>query len=101
MLCQTVRAIWSRAYSHHHKLHGSPAVCTGSAQGPIEVWQPAEIIKPMVDLEHEVPGIKQTFATYPHFTWDNYFSGDHIMDWLGENGFGATMMCRQINCQAE
>lgn len=24
-------------------------------------------------------------------TWDNYFSGDQIMEWLGANGFSATM----------
>ena len=35
------------------------------------------------------------FRRYPHITWDNHFSGDRIMDWLGTNGFGATMTCRR------
>ena len=35
------------------------------------------------------------FRQKPHCTWDNYFSGDAILDWLGDNGFGATMTCRR------
>eukprot|EP00549_Striatella_unipunctata_P025554 CAMPEP_0118723430 /NCGR_PEP_ID=MMETSP0800-20121206/31998_1 /TAXON_ID=210618 ORGANISM="Striatella unipunctata, Strain CCMP2910" /NCGR_SAMPLE_ID=MMETSP0800 /ASSEMBLY_ACC=CAM_ASM_000638 /LENGTH=112 /DNA_ID=CAMNT_0006631853 /DNA_START=360 /DNA_END=695 /DNA_ORIENTATION=+ len=35
------------------------------------------------------------FCEPPNFTWDNYFSGYEIMDYLGENGFSATMTCRQ------
>ena len=31
----------------------------------------------------------------PHSTWDNYFSGDQATNWLGRNGFGATMACRR------
>ena len=26
---------------------------------------------------------------------DNYFSGDRILNWFGENGFGATITCRR------
>ena len=37
----------------------------------------------------------QIFRAKPHSTWDNYFSGDIIFDWLGRNGFGATMTCRR------
>jgi hypothetical protein len=84
-----------RAFSHRHKLH--PA-CNGfhsTAQGPQEARRIAEMIKPMCNPEPEVTGIKQIFPSYPHFTWDNYFSGDEIMNWFGENGFGATMTCRR------
>jgi hypothetical protein len=28
-----------------------------------------------------------------HFTWDNYFSGNKIFDYMGSLGFGALMTC--------
>jgi hypothetical protein len=31
----------------------------------------------------------------PHFTWDNYFSGDKIFNHIGLLRFGALMTCRQ------
>ena len=37
---------------------------------------------------------QQIFSEKPHSTWDNFFSGDNIMDWLGRKGFGATMTCQ-------
>jgi hypothetical protein len=84
-----------RAYSHRHKLHPQCNGWNSTAQGPQEARRIAEMIKPMCDVEPEAQGIKQMFPTHPHFTWDNCFSGDHIMDWLGENGFGAAMTCRR------
>ena len=36
---------------------------------------------------------EKIFREHPHSTWENYFSGDQIMDWLGGNLFGATMSC--------
>ena len=38
---------------------------------------------------------RKIFKAFPHSTWDNFFSGDRVMDWLGSKGFGATMTCRQ------
>jgi len=35
------------------------------------------------------------FQTKPHMTWDNYFSGDEIMNYAAEQGFGVTMTCRR------
>ena len=29
------------------------------------------------------------------FTMENYFSGDKIIDGIGQNGFAATMVCRR------
>ena len=47
------------------------------------------------DGEEKVDGkTRKVFREKPHTTWDNYFSGDLVMDWLGQNGFGATMTCR-------
>lgn len=31
------------------------------------------------------------FPAKPHSTWYIYFSGDHIMDWLGGGGGGAVL----------
>ena len=35
------------------------------------------------------------FREYLHSIWENYFSGYQIMDWLGGDGFGATVVCRR------
>jgi hypothetical protein len=37
----------------------------------------------------------QIFSEKPHSTWDNYFSGDQIMDYLGEQGLAGTMTCQR------
>jgi len=50
---------------------------------------------PRVEGEPAGPSVKKIFKEKFHSTWDNYFSGDVIMDWLGTNGFGATMTCRR------
>jgi hypothetical protein len=44
---------------------------------------------------------KKIFREKPHSTWDNYFSGDMILNWLGENGFSSTMTCRRDRLPAE
>ena len=31
----------------------------------------------------------------PHMTWDNFFSGDAILEYAAEKGFGLTMTCRR------
>ena len=46
-------------------------------------------------MEKEAGETRKVFRDKPHTTWDNYFSGDRVMNWLGENGFGATMTCRR------
>jgi hypothetical protein len=51
--------------------------------------------------EREVPGIRQIFTARPHSTWDNFFSGDQIFDWLGEKGFAATMTCCRDHLPSE
>ena len=43
----------------------------------------------------EAGGRRQIFTEKPHSTWDNFFSGDDINDWIGQNGFGVTMTCRR------
>ena len=77
-----------RAIFHRHKLHERPQGFT--QEGPNEVWMVVDALEPMVGR-----GIGKIFKTFPHMTWDNYFSGDSVMDYLGRKGFGATMTCRR------
>ena len=39
--------------------------------------------------------MKQIFKSKFHFTYDNYLSGDSIINYLGENGFVEVMTCHQ------
>jgi hypothetical protein len=83
-----------RAYTHKHKVYDHPPGFT--CKGPAEARQIMEIIQPLVIGEEslEIDTKRQIFKEKPHLTLDNYFSGDHIMDWAGENGFSATMTCQ-------
>ena len=82
------------AYLHRNKLHEKPTVW--KALGPLEVRRVTEKVRKMVmDGEDIKDGsTKKVFRENPHTTWDNYFSGDLLMDWLGHNGFGHKMTCR-------
>ena len=40
-------------------------------------------IMPLIVGEEEQPGLKHLFKSNPHFTYDNYFSGDLIINYLG------------------
>jgi len=52
----------------------------------------AEQLEQMLKTDANPKGI---FHERPHMTWDNFFSGDSIMNWLGQKGFAATMTCRR------
>ena len=52
-------------------------------------------------LEGEEGDKKTILCKHPHSSWDNYFSGDHIMDELGGIVFGATMTCRRYRLPGE
>jgi hypothetical protein len=81
-----------RAYLHRHKCHAPIPGFT--RQGPMEVRMVMEDMKCLVKGgEHD--GRRQIFMEKPHSTWDNFFSGDDINDWIGVNGFGTTMTCRR------
>ena len=49
----------------------------------------------MYGEDNEDGSTKKVFRAKPHTTWDNYFSGDLVMDWFGKNRFGAKMTCRR------
>ena len=40
-------------------------------------------------------GEMKIFREDQHSTWENYFSGDQIMNCLGRNVFESTMTCRR------
>ena len=80
-------------YKHRYKCHEK--YDGWNKPGLSEVRQLMEIITPRIEGEPEVPGMRQIFKERPHITWDNSFSGDQILNWLGEKGFGGTMTCRR------
>jgi len=71
-------------------MHLRPAPFT--KEGPNEVRMIAEQVQMMLKTDANPNGI---FFERPHFTWDNYFSGDAIMDYLRSKGFATTMTCRR------
>lgn len=78
------------AYVHRHKCHTG---YTGwNKQGPLEVRLIMESIAPFVEGGN---GDRVLWDVKPHSTWDNHFSGCQILDWLGDEGYGATMTCRR------
>jgi hypothetical protein len=80
-------------YVHRHKLHKGWPEWT-KKRGPTEVRMILETLKKYV-VGNEEGGKFQLFESAPHSTWDNFFSGDEIMDWIGANGLAATMTCRR------
>jgi hypothetical protein len=97
VLTSDVHRIRPRAYLHRHKLHEKPA--GWNAMGPLEVRMILEQLGSMVIEEdnstNTMISTRNIFREKPHSTWDNYFSGDLIMNWIGDNGFAATMTCRR------
>jgi hypothetical protein len=84
-----------RAYIHRHKKHEKPR--GWNKQGPFEVKCILEDVTNMV----RVDGVDDDsdddriylWDELPHFTWDNFFSGDQIFDYMGNKGFGALITC--------
>ena len=59
----------------------------------IEARRLLEKLDPMV--EGSSSNYKKIYSQKPHITMDNYFSGEKICEWIGKNGFEATMTCRR------
>jgi len=79
------------AYIHRHKCH--KGYDGWNKQGPVEVRMIMEAIAPFVAGGEG--GERVLWTSKPHTTWDNHFSGCQVLDWLGHEGFGATMTCRR------
>jgi hypothetical protein len=60
----------------------------------MEVRMVMEDLNFLVEGE-QADGRRQIFIQKPHSTWDDFFSGDDISDWIGRNGFGITMTFRR------
>ena len=50
-----------------------------------------EKLTPLVEEEPAGLEVKKTFKEKFHSTWDNFFSGDVIMDWIVQKWFAGTM----------
>jgi hypothetical protein len=83
-----------RAYTHRHKVWANPDKAW-TKQGPCEVCRIIEQLETMVIGEPNRSDTCQIFKEKPHSMWDNYFSGNLRMDYLGENGFAAMMTCQR------
>jgi len=80
-----------RAYLHRHKKH--PKLFT--QQGPNEVrllWESQ--LLPLCQHDNTIMG-RAIFNQKPPIAWDNFFSGDDIMEYAASQGFGLTMTCRR------
>ena len=74
---------------HRHKLHTDSEF---TVMGNIEVKKVMEQLQKLVDGSDDV---KKLFSQKPHMTWDNYFSGEGMMNYIGKQGFGCIMTCRR------
>ena len=86
-----------RAYIHRHKLMEHPDGIT--AKGQAEVIHIAKKIEKMiVSNNDELGAIARTgekifFKKKPCFTFDNFFSGEYSLNFLGSNGYGGVFTC--------
>jgi hypothetical protein len=104
VLISDVHRVRPRVYEHRHKLHEKPAGWT--IMGQIEVRLVMQKVAAMViNNDHDEVlnhvATRKVFRERPHSTWDNYFSGDKVLNWLGANNFAATMTCRRDRLPGE
>ena len=100
---------YPRAYIHRHKLTANHRPKGFNSEGPAEMVQMVSQIDRLlvqdnyneVEMMKDGPGalheykMKPIYTQKPHITADNYFSGDNVMDYLGERGYGMTCTCRR------
>ena len=98
---------YPRGYKHRHKLTQRPEGF--NAEGPAEVvgmvteierlmhkdeYKEVAVLKDGGGAIHEYK-MKPIYFQKPHITFDNYFSGDKVMDYIGRKGFGVTCTVRR------
>lgn len=72
-----------------------------SFAGASEVKLMWDIIKPVcadpneLEVDDAAFEPKMIFSEFPHFTWENCFSGDALLHCATKEGFGLTMTCRR------
>ena len=83
------------AYTPRHKFYKQEKgwTCTG----PVEVKRMIELLNPLIkgNQKDEQDTRRQIFDAPPHITLDNFFTGDQVLQYLGERGYQATMTCRR------
>jgi hypothetical protein len=87
-----------RAYTHRHKVWKTKKLnpIGWNKEGPCELRRILEGLMPMVVGAQQKPNCRQIYQEKPYSMWDtNNFSGDDVMDFIGENGFSATMTCQR------
>ena len=59
------------------------------------IYEQLELL--MSPVETDVVGWRRPIILHskPHMTWDNFFSGDDILEYACNKGFGLTMTCRR------
>ncbi len=93
-------------YIHQHKLQKQPEGF--NQQGPAELVDLVTMLDSLLvngnstkcetneiqnptGIGFEKFKIRKIYPLPPHIVADNHFSGDEVMDWLGQKGYGATM----------
>jgi hypothetical protein len=99
VLISDVDWIRPRAYVHRHKLHEKEFSVAGQNEVHL-IWQKVKKLLVQTDENEEnvnplLPRRNGIFREKPHFTWDNYFSGDRIMEYAAKEGFGMLSTCRR------
>ena len=91
VLTSDVDRIRPRAYIHRHKKH--PVLFKKQGPNEIRVLYETQLL-PLCRPDNDLVG-KALFNEKPHITMDNFFSGNELMMYVAEEGFGATMTCRR------
>ena len=91
VIVSDVEYLRPRAYIHRHKKN----IRYWTLDGPNEVrqmWE--EKLRPLCSPNNSLMG-RAIFSRKPHFTFDNYFSGNEIMEYAAAEGFGLTTTVRR------
>jgi len=88
-LLSDVHRIRPRACVHRHKLHKKHFKC----QGPNEVVLVWHELQALFEPSQHCP--RGLFHEKPHITCDNFFSGDDVVNFAANEGFGLAMTCRR------
>ena len=59
-----------------------------------ENYNEVEVMKDGAGTIHKYK-MNPIYNQRPHITADNYFSGEHVLDYLGQRGYGMTCTCRR------
>ena len=104
---------YPRHYIHRHKLTDKKRPPGFNQEGPAEIVQMVSEIDKLIQgnrspdnddmyslLSHPSGKTvrypkKAIFTMAPHIVADNYFSGEHVMDFMGKKGYGMTATCRR------